>query len=149
MMPLSVPLSKRKQGKLETLTRARELCAYTIQICKNEKNFPKRDRWLLTQPIVTETLSIMSCIRRANSVRVETREDYVYRRAQQIEAFAHAEALLTLIDIAYTCLSLETERVEHWTGLVIGVERLLQEWRRSDKTSCKHIIGDDTASSEA
>jgi hypothetical protein len=84
-MPLSVPLSKRKQGKLETLTRARELCAYTIQICKNEKNFPKRDRWLLTQPIVTETLSIMSCIRRANSVRVETREDYVYRRGQQIE----------------------------------------------------------------
>ena len=93
MMPLSVPLSKRKQGKLETLTRARELCAYTIQICKNEKNFPKRDRWLLTQPIVTETLSIMSCIRRANSVRVETREDYVYRRGQQIEAFACAGEL--------------------------------------------------------
>lgn len=149
MMPLSVPLSKRKQGKLETLTRARELCAYTIQICKNEKNFPKRDRWLLTQPIVTETLSIMSCIRRANSVRVETREDYVYRRGQQIEAFAHAEALLTLIDIAYACLNIETERVEYWTGLVIGVEHLLQKWRRSDKTACKHIIGDDAASPEA
>ena len=78
--PLSVIKAKRQEGKLNTLTKAREMCAYTIQICKNEKNFPKRDRWLLTQPIVNEALGIMTCIRRANAVRVEIREDYLYRR---------------------------------------------------------------------
>lgn len=91
--------AKRQEGQLVVLTKAREMCAYTVTICKNEKNFPKRDRWILTQPIVTEALSVMSCVRRANSVRVETVEDYTYRRSQQVKAFGHAEALLTLMDV--------------------------------------------------
>ena len=133
MTRLSVIKSKRQEGKLQVLTKARELCAYTVMVCKNEKNFPKRDRWILTQPIVTEALAIMSCVRRANSVNVETREDYAYRRGQQTEAYARAEALLTLLDIAYASLSLESDRVEHWTGLILDVETLIQKWKRSDK----------------
>ena len=116
------------------LSKARELSAYTVTICKNEKSFPKRDRWILTQPIVTEALSIMSCIRRANAVRVETQADYDYRRNQQVQAYSHAEALLTLMDIAYDVLSVESERIQHWTGLVLEVETLAQKWRRSDGT---------------
>ena len=96
---MSVIKSKREEGQLLVLTKARELCAYTVTVCKNEKNFPKRDRWILTQPIVTEALSVMSCIRHANSVRVETQQDYDYRRNQQVQAYAHAEALLTLMDV--------------------------------------------------
>ena len=67
---MSVIKAKRQDGQLVVLTKAREMCAYTVTVCKNEKNFPKRDRWIITQPIVTEALSVMSCIRRANSVRV-------------------------------------------------------------------------------
>ena len=132
-MPLAVIKSKRKAGKLEVLTKVIRLCAYTITICKNEEHFPKRNRWILTQPIVSESLSLLTCIRRANSVRVETQADYDYRRGQQVEAYAHAESLLTLIELAYACLNLEHERVEYWTGLVLEVEMLLQAWRRSDK----------------
>ena len=116
---MSVIKAKRQPGKFEVLVKVREMCAYTIQICKNEKNFPKRDRWILTQPIVNEALAVMTCIRRANAVRVVRKEDYVYRRSQQVEAFAHAEALLALIDIAYTALGVESCRVEHWTGLIL------------------------------
>lgn len=150
-MPLAVIKSKRKAGKLEVLTKAIRLCAYTVTICKNEKHFPKRDRWILTQPIVSESLSMLSCIRRANSVRVETQRDYDYRRGQQAEAYAHAEALLTLIELAYACLSLESERVEYWTGLVLEVEMLLQAWRRSDKEAQARSQAkqtDDTALTE-
>ena len=118
------------------LTKAREMCAYTVTVCKNEKNFPKRDRWIITQPIVTEALSVMSCIRRANSVRVETQDDYTYRRSQQVQAIAHAEAMLTLMDVAYEALSIESDRIQHWTGLVLEVETLVQKWRRSDRTRC-------------
>ena len=49
---MSVPKGKRTEGKLQVLVELQALCAYTIQICKNEKNFPKRDRWILTQHIV-------------------------------------------------------------------------------------------------
>lgn len=58
MTRLSVIKSKRQEGKLQVLTKARELCAYTVMVCKNEKNFPKRDRWIITQPIVSEALNM-------------------------------------------------------------------------------------------
>ena len=130
---MSVIKAKRQEGKLSVLVKAREMCVYTITVCKNEKNFPKRNRWILTQPIVSEALEIMSCIRRANAVNVETKEDYIYRRQQQIEAYSRCEAMLTLIEIAYKVLSIDSERVEYWTGLVIETENLLQRWKRSDK----------------
>lgn len=136
---MSVIKAKRQPGKFEILPMVRNMCAYTITICKNEKNFPKRDRWILTQPIVNETLAVMSCIRRANAVRVTLKEDYIYRRSQQVEAFAHAEALLSLIDIAYTELHLESDRVEYWTGLVLAVEDKLKGWRKSDRERYKSI----------
>ncbi|MBR2822686.1 MAG: hypothetical protein IKE24_03240 [Clostridia bacterium] len=51
---MSVAKGDRKESSsnLETARTMKGLCVYTIQICKNEKNFPKRDRWILTAPIV-------------------------------------------------------------------------------------------------
>ena len=51
---MSVAKGDRKETStnLETAKMLKGLCVYTIQICKNEKNFPKRDRWILTAPIV-------------------------------------------------------------------------------------------------
>lgn len=142
---MSVIKAKRQPGKFEVLVKVREMCAYTLQICKNEKNFPKRDRWILTQPIVNEALTVLACIRRANAIRVTRKEDYTYRRSQQIEAFAHAEALLALIDIAYIALSIESSRVEHWTGLVLEVEDKLGGWRKSDRERYKHLLSEEAA----
>jgi hypothetical protein len=31
-------------------------------------------------------------------------------------------------------LSIESDRIQHWTGLVLEVETLVQKWRRSDRT---------------
>ena len=145
---MSVIKAKRQEGQLVVLTKAREMCAYTVTICKNEKNFPKCDRWILTQPIVNEALAIMTCVRRANAVRVETQEDYNYRRGQQVEASCHAEAMLTLMDIAYETLSVESARIEHWTGLVLDVENLVQKWRRSDKARYSAFSRDERAEND-
>lgn len=141
---MSVIKANRTPGKFEILPKVREMCAYTVRICKNEKNFPKRDRWIITQPIVTEALSVMSCIRRANAVRVALKEDYIYRRSQQVEALAHAEALLALVDIAYAELSIESDRVEYWTGLVLEVEEKLKGWRKSDHDRYKALLNEPT-----
>lgn len=129
---MSVIKANRKEGKLTVIVKARELCSYTVQICKNEKNFPKRERWILTQPIVNEALGIFTCLRRANAVAVDTPEDYKYRRSQQIQAYSMCEALLTLIEIAYQSLNLGSDRAEYWTGLVVDLEEYLKRWIRSD-----------------
>lgn len=142
---MSVIKAKRQVGKFEVLTKAREMCAYTITMCKTEKHFPKRNRWLLTQPIVNEAIAVFTCIRKANAVKVVEKEDYVYRRGQQVEAFAHAEALLGLIDIAYTELGIESRCIEHWTGLIIEVEEKLKGWRKSDRDRYKSIREGQTA----
>ena len=137
---MSVIKANRQEGKLTVLTKAREMCTYTVTICKNEKNFPKRNRWILTQPIVNEALEVMSCVRRANAVRVETQMDYDYRRSQQVKAFGHSEALLTLIEVAYEVLGVDSSRVEHWTGLILETETLIQKWQRSDKERYKNFL---------
>lgn len=138
---MSVIKAKRAPGKFEVLVKARNLCVYTLGICKNEKSFPKRNRWILTQPIVNEALAMLSCIRRANAVRVVRAEDYVYRRGQQAEAYARAEALLALIDLAYNVLGLEARRVEYWTGLVLEAEDKLKNWQKSDRERYGELCG--------
>ena len=53
---MSVVQSKRGQGELEVLTKARELATYTIKICTNEKSFPKRYGWCITNKIVENAI---------------------------------------------------------------------------------------------
>lgn len=144
---MSVIKAKRSEGKLQVLIQANNLCVYTVQICKNEKYFPKRDRWIMTQHIVHEALDVLCCIKRANAVNVATWEDYKYRRAQQVEAYSHAEALLILLDVAYITLCIESQRIEFWTGQIISVENLLKKWRESDRKRYKSILRPDQSCS--
>ena len=144
---MSVIKAKRSEGKLQVLIQANNLCVYTAQICKNEKYFPKRDRWIMTQHIVHEALDVLCCIKRANAVNVATWEDYKYRRAQQVEAYSHAEALLILLDVAYITLCIESQRIEFWTSQIISVENLLKKWRESDRKRYKSILRPDQSCS--
>lgn len=120
---MSVRVIDRGESKLEVLIRAKELCQYTLHIAKNEKVFPKRDRWLLTKPIVDYTIFIYTSLMEANEIKVETHDDYVRRRNLQKLALEKCAPLLSLMQIAYENISaLDGRRVEHWTGLVIKLK---------------------------
>ena len=142
---MSVPKGKRTEGKLQVLVELQALCAYTIQICKNEKNFPKRDRWILTQHIVKLAIEAYTFARKANAVRVMTMDDYKLRRSYQIQCKSSLEALLGLIDIAYMALGLDGQRVEFWTKSVISAEDKLAAWRSGDRKRYKGILTDGDA----
>lgn len=137
---MSVPVGKRGEGKLEVLNDCRILSEYTLRACKNEKVFPKSNRWIITQRLVNECIDAVTCIRRANATLVQTRADYEYRRSEQVKAHAHLEALLTLLDLSYNVLDLESRRVEHWTGLIINTEERLKAWAKSDRERYKKVI---------
>ncbi len=142
---MSVPKGCRTEGKLQVLTDLQVLCVYTIQICKNEKNFPKRDRWILTAHIVRHAVDTYSFARQANAVRVATMEDYKLRREYQIRCRTSLEALLGLIEVAYITLSLSGDRVEFWTKSVIGAEEKLSAWRSGDRKRYRDILKDGNA----
>ena len=136
---MSVIKGKRSQNRLRVLDKAYELCKYTLSILRNEKVFPKSYRWLLCQKIADECVSAMACIKRANSVNVKDKHGYEYRRGQQIRAYAHLEALLELIDVAFNVLAIDARRVEFWTGLVVETETSLISWGKADKKRYESI----------
>ena len=133
---MAVPVGERDETTLQVLVSAKDLARHTIQKCKAEKLFPKRNRWILTQPIVTECLAANSCIRRANATYVHPGnvEEYKYRHMQQVEAHAHLGALYELLDIAFCSLDeLENdESFDFWAGLIHTTDAQLKAWMRSD-----------------
>ncbi len=96
---MSVVKNKRTESALEVVTRARELAAYTIKICSNEKSFPKRYRWCITGKIVDSVIEINNYINKANAIFVKTNEDFKIRRDFQIKAISETYGLLTMMDI--------------------------------------------------
>lgn len=133
---MSVRIGDRQQGKLQVLNKARVLKRYTLAVLKNDKYFPKSVRWMYAQPIHQEMRAACSCIRRANAVRVSDtinkENEYKYRRMQQVEAYAHLEALLDLIDDVYLARYISGRQAEHWTQLIVETEEYLMAWVRSD-----------------
>ena len=143
---MSVPKGQRTESKLKVLIELQALCCYTIQICKNEKHFPKRDRWVLTQHIVKLAVDAYALARKANAVRVVTMEDYKLRRDYQVQCKSELEALLGMIEIAYLALNLPGDRAEFWTKSVMNAEELLAAWRNGDRKRYKDILKDGNVS---
>lgn len=132
---MSVVESKREEGKLRAATKAKELAVYTIRICSNEKNFPKRHRWCLTNEIVRAALQINCCIEKANSVRYKnaTEGELEIRRKYQTIAIAETYSLTNLISIAKILYGLNGDKVEYWTRLVKSVRTLARSWKNREK----------------
>ena len=77
---MAVDSSKKIKGELTVVTKARELKLHTIRVCTNEKNFPKRYRWCVTNDIVKEASDICRLIIAANAIKVENLSDKDRRR---------------------------------------------------------------------
>lgn len=136
---MAVPEGKRTESKLEVQTKAIEMIKYTTTICNNNKIFPKRDRWLLANDIVSTAKMVGRKIFYANDIYVSTKEDYAERRRAQTIAKASTAELLFLIELAYCKYHIESRRIEHWTRLVSDVRSLVVKWRKSDSNRYKEF----------
>jgi hypothetical protein len=135
---MSVPKSKRGKSELEVVTKANELCNYTIHICSNEKCFPKRYRWCITSKIVDAAVDIARYVNMANSIYVgNDPEMWKLRKSYQVKGLASTYSLLTMMDIAYRAFGIEGSRMDYWTGLVLDVQNLLRNWKKSDEQRYK------------
>ncbi len=138
-MYVAVVKSKRGKSELDVINKANELAAYTIRICSNEKNFPKRYRWCITGKIIDYTMNISNNIVMANSVYVKDKSDYQLRKTYQTKGLAETYALVSMVDIAYRTFGIDDDRIKYWIGLVIDVQNLLRNWRKSDAERYKNI----------
>lgn len=140
---MSVVKGEREPGSDNLVTEdlARGLCVYTIQVCKNEKNFPKRDRWILTSEIVKCAVKAYGKIREANSIKVKTEDDYKLRRRDQVKARKKLKRMEGLVEIAGDVLSLEEDRIVYWGNYIRQTLDLLTKWRESDRKRFTKQLG--------
>ena len=115
------------------ITESGKLCDYTLQITSTEKHFPKRYRWSITNRIVQLTLDIDDHLIHANSIYVRSEEDSARRQRHQLEALELTYVLLRNIDRAYRRFGVGSFNVEHWTGLIKELQRLIRGWYTKDK----------------
>lgn len=129
---MSVPQSKRSEGQLAVVTQANKLLVYTMRICSNEKSFPKRYRWCVTNRIVETTADITDKIIHANAIYIKDDDSAIERRnVLQKEALELTYVLLNQIQLAYDIFSIAHDRVEFWTKEVMELQRLLRGWNRA------------------
>ena len=130
---MSVVSGLRGEGDLKVITESGKLCDYTLQITSTEKHFPKRYRWSITNRIVQLTLDIDDHLIHANSIYVSSEEDSARRQRHQLEALELTYVLLRTIDRAYRRFGVGSFNVEHWTGLIKELQRLIRGWYTKDK----------------
>lgn len=130
---MSVVSGLRGEGDLKVITESGKLCDYTLQITSTEKHFPKRYRWSITNRIVQLTLDIDDHLIHANSIYVRSEEDSARRQRHQLEALELTYVLLRNIDRAYRRFGVGSFNVEHWTGLIKELQRLIRGWYTKDK----------------
>ncbi len=136
---MSVPLSKRKEGQLTVITKARDLRIYTIRVCCTESNFPKRYRWCITNNIVSKVNEITDSIIAANEVKVESASDKTRRLERQRTALELTSVLLDNIGTAYDVFHFKSSTLEFWTRQIVDVQNLLRAWIRSDAARYSNI----------
>jgi len=147
---MSIPQSKRTSTPLTVLVEASKLVSYTILICTDEKRFPKRYRWCLTQQIIEAAVQAKIHIAKANSVYVNDHESAVLRRTYQQEAIADIAALSATMDTAFNLFSglrhIDTTdkpkkriNIATWTAQMSKVKTLLLAWKKSDTEKNKNL----------
>lgn len=137
---MAVPEGKRTESKLAFQTKAIELADYTTTICNNNKIFPKRDRWMITNRIIDKVVTILECTYEANDVYVSAKEDYMERRELQKKARQATSSLLALMALAYEKYPIGSKKMEHWTKLVKEERSLILKWMKSDKEYLKYCL---------
>lgn len=148
---MAVPKSQRAKTPLTVLTELDALISYTIQLCTDERRFPKRYRWCLTKDIIDSAIKAKADAARANSVYVNDRESAILRRTYQQKAIANLAALGTLMDTAFKVFNglrhLDEEKpkkhvnIATWTARYDKTKALMLAWKKSDTEHARKYMG--------
>lgn len=128
----SVPVEQRKTGQLEVNTEARRMCAYTLKITANPKNFDPAHKDLIDM-IRTLAVDICTMAWEANEIKVGNSEQRYNRRLELQEIAADRyNRLCCLIELAQPVFHISTRRKCYWKKRVEDVRNLIRGWHDSD-----------------
>ncbi len=137
---MAVPKGKRSTGVFETGTKAKELLMHTLRITKNEKCFPVRYRYTVTNRIINDASEVYGKVRRANAIFPTNAAEYQMRRKWQLEAYAALDDLAGYIEVAHEMFSIDTDKITYWTKLTRDTRYSIKRWVEGDLKRYKHLL---------
>lgn len=125
---MSTRVGDRNEGDLLVVVKAKQMAAHTFRITGNEKNFPKRYKFTLTDKIVNKSFDIYTLLYEAQEMYPHSKREYEDRLYRIRLAMAYCRSLMSMIEIAKEALDLDMKSVRYWTGLIIEVRKLGIKW---------------------
>lgn len=129
---MSVRVDERSQGELTVIVKAKEMAAHTLRITNNEKNFPKRYRFTLTNKIVDKAFDVYTLLYEANEIYPHNGRELEMRQNKQREAMAYCRSMMAMIDIAKEAFSLSPDKVAYWAKMIFEVRTMTAAWYKKD-----------------
>lgn len=123
---------ERTSGDYDILQKAKELAIYTIRITSNERNFPKRYRFTVTEKIINKSLFILDSLMMAYEIYPNDRIEFEKRILYEKEARAACRSLLTMMEVAANAFDIKAGTFEHWTERAVDLRQHITGWIKSD-----------------
>ena len=98
----------------------------------NDKVVPKRWRPVFTFPMVEKVIKLFDYITAANTIYPQSLREAERRRDYQTQAIITVEQILQLLQYMLTTLSINPDKFQPVTELLVKEAALLRGWRKSD-----------------
>lgn len=110
-----------------------------IKFCMEEKNVPKKYRFVYAIPIIAEGQALVDNVVNANTIFVKTNEEVIDRRHYQNEANANCEKILQKLQSLRTVLGIDSGKLKNIVGMVISEKGYITAWKKSDNRRYKEM----------
>lgn len=129
---MSVLKNKRSESQLEFYHTATLIRTELTRFVMNEKIVPKRWRPVFTFPMVDKVIKLFDYITAANTIYPQNLCEAERRRDYQTQAIITVEQILQLLQYMLTTLSINPDKFQPVTELLVKEAALLRGWRKSD-----------------
>lgn len=114
------------------LVAAKELAGFTMRVTMNEKNFPKRYRYSITDKMQNLALEVLTELTQASEIYPDTDYEFALRRAHMKEARAAVRALIALAEVAVATFPVKPSTFAEWARSAANIQKQIAGWIRSD-----------------
>lgn len=100
----------------------------------NEKNVPKRWKFIFTFPLIKKGQKLVDMIAAANAIFPKNEHEYQLRKDYQQQGLIIIDQILQELQFMLDMLSINPDKMQTIVELCIKETKLLKSWRTSDKS---------------
>ena len=136
---MSVLKSRRELSEMQFFQTAVDIQDKLIEFCMNEKNVPKKYRFVYAMPIIEKAEELVDNIVAANTIYPKTNEEVIDRRRYQTQALADCEKILQKLQSLRRRLGADSGLLKEIVAMIQNERGYIISWRKSDNQRYKDI----------